>query len=132
MTKEELHALCKALELPRDLAIAKHLLIRVAGVLSAQHKNWGIIKRSLKRGGGSVEIPYPGGDDEEIDTTVPSIEEKVDEFVTEHPDGWTFEDESNLIESIEEQGDTSLSEVASSIEDSLNRTSLNQSKQSLQ
>ena len=81
MTKEELHALCKALELPRS-GNRQTLLIRVAGVLSAQHKNWGTIKRSLKRGGGSVEIPYPGGDDEEIDTTAPSIEEKVDEFVT--------------------------------------------------
>ena len=59
MTKEELHALCKALELPRS-GNRQTLLIRVAGVLSAQHKNWGTIKRSLKRGGGSVTIPTPG------------------------------------------------------------------------
>jgi len=118
MTKEELHALCKALELPRS-GNRQTLLIRVAGVLSAQHKNWGTIKRSLKRGGGSVEIPYPGEDDEETVTTTPSIEEKVDAFVSEHPDGWSFEDESNLIESIEEQTDTSLSDVAASIEESL-------------
>ena len=119
MTKEELHALCKALELPRS-GNRQTLLIRVAGVLSAQHKNWGVIKRSLKRGGGSVEIPYPGDDEDEAVTTPPSIEEKVDVFVSEHPDGWTFEDESSLIESIEEQADTSLSEVAASIEESLN------------
>ena len=118
MTKEELHALCKALELPRS-GNRQTLLIRVAGVLSAQHKNWGIIKRSLKRGGGSVEIPYPGEDDEETVTKTPSIEEKVDAFVSEHPDGWSFEDESNLIESIEEETDTSLSDVAASIEESL-------------
>jgi len=118
MTKEELHALCKALELPRS-GNRQTLLIRVAGVLSAQHKNWGTIKRSLKRGGGSVEIPYPGEDDEENVTTTPSIEEKVDAFVSEHPDGWSFEDESNLIESIEEETDTSLSDVAASIEESL-------------
>ena len=118
MTKEELHALCKALELPRS-GNRQTLLIRVAGVLSAQHKNWGTIKRSLKRGGGSVEIPYPGEDNEEAETKAPSIEEKVDAFVSEHPDGWTFEDESNLIESIEEQIDTSLSDVAVSIEESL-------------
>jgi hypothetical protein len=118
MTKEELHALCKALELPRS-GNRQTLLIRVAGVLSAQHKNWGTIKRSLKRGGGSVEIPYPSEDDEETVTTAPSIEEKVDAFVSEHPDGWSFEDESNLIESIEEQTDTSLSDVAASIEESL-------------
>ena len=118
MTKEELHALCKALELPRS-GNRQTLLIRVAGVLSAQHKNWGTIKRSLKRGGGSVEIPYPGEDDEQAETTAPSIEEKVDAFVNEHPDGWSFEDESNLIESIEEETDTSLSDVAASIEESL-------------
>ena len=118
MTKEELHALCKALELPRS-GNRQTLLIRVAGVLSAQHKNWGTIKRSLKRGGGSVEIPHPGEDDEETVASNPSIEEKVDAFVSEHPDGWTFEDESNLIESIEEQIDTSLSDVAASIEKSL-------------
>ena len=118
MTKEELHALCKALELPRS-GNRQTLLIRVAGVLSAQHKNWGTIKRSLKRGGGSVEIPYPGEGDEGIVRTTPSIEEKVDAFVSEHPDGWSFEDESNLIESIEEETDTSLSDVAASIEESL-------------
>ena len=118
MTKEELHALCKALELPRS-GNRQTLLIRVAGVLSAQHKNWGTIKRSLKRGGGSVEIPYPGEDNEQAETTAPSIEEKVDAFVNEHPDGWSFEDESNLIESIEEETDTSLSDVAASIEESL-------------
>ena len=118
MTKDELHALCKALELPRS-GNRQTLLIRVAGVLSAQHKNWGTIKRSLKRGGGSVTIPTPGGSDqEEIETA--SIEEEVESFVTEHPEGWTFEDESELMESIDSSGiDTSLSEVAASIEETL-------------
>ena len=118
MTKDELHALCKALELPRS-GNRQTLLIRVAGVLSAQHKNWGTIKRSLKRGGGSVTIPTPGGSDqEEIETA--SIEEEVESFVTEHPEGWTFEDESELMESIDSGGiDTSLSEVAASIEETL-------------
>ncbi|MGA0331498.1 MAG: hypothetical protein ACO3MI_03925 [Candidatus Poseidoniaceae archaeon] len=118
MTKDELHALCKALELPRS-GNRQTLLIRVAGVLSAQHKNWGTIKRSLKRGGGSVSIPVPG-DAEEEDSQFPSIEEEVESFVTDHPKGWTFEEESDLIESIEESGiDTSLSEVAASIEENL-------------
>ncbi|MEC7272631.1 MAG: hypothetical protein VXV85_03190, partial [Candidatus Thermoplasmatota archaeon] len=118
MTKDELHTLCKALELPRS-GNRQTLLIRVAGVLSAQHKNWGTIKRSLKRGGGSVTIPTPGGSDqEEIETA--SIEEEVESFVTEHPEGWTFEDESELMESIDSGGiDTSLSEVAASIEETL-------------
>ena len=117
MTKDELHALCKALELPRS-GNRQTLLIRVAGVLSAQHKNWGTIKRSLKRGGGSVSIPVPGDTEEE--TQSPSIEEEVESFVTEHPEGWTFEEESDLIEGMEESGiDTSLSEVAASIEENL-------------
>ena len=118
MTKDELHALCKALELPRS-GNRQTLLIRVAGVLSAQHKNWGTIKRSLKRGGGSVTIPTPGGSDqEEIETA--SINEEVESFLTEHPEGWTFEDESELMESIDSGGiDTSLSEVAASIEETL-------------
>ena len=118
MTKEELHALCKALELPRS-GNRQTLLIRVAGVLSAQHKNWGTIKRSLKRGGGSVSIPTPGdSDQEEIETA--SIEEEVESFVTDHPEGWTFEEESELMESIDSGGiDSSLSEVAASIEKNL-------------
>ncbi len=118
MTKDDLHALCKALELPRS-GNRQTLLIRVAGVLSAQHKNWGTIKRSLKRGGGSVTIPTPGdSDQEEIETA--SIEEEVESFVTEHPEGWTFEDESELMESMDSGGiDTSLSEVAASIEETL-------------
>ena len=118
MTKEELHALCKALELPRS-GNRQTLLIRVAGVLSAQHKNWGTIKRSLKRGGGSVKIPTPGeSEDEEIQPT--SIQEEVESFVSEHPEGWTFEQESELIETMDDGGiDTSLSEVAASIEENL-------------
>ena len=118
MTKEELHALCKALELPRS-GNRQTLLIRVAGVLSAQHKNWGTIKRSLKRGGGSVTIPTPGeSEDEEIQPT--SIQEEVESFVSEHPEGWTFEEESELIETMDDGGiDTSLSEVAASIEENL-------------
>ena len=117
MTKDELHALCKALELPRS-GNRQTLLIRVAGVLSAQHKNWGTIKRSLKRGGGSVSIPVPGDTEEENQPA--SIEEEVESFVTDHPEGWTFEEESDLIESMEESGiDTSLSEVAASIEENL-------------
>ncbi len=125
MTKEELHALCKALELPRS-GNRQTLLIRVAGVLSAQHKNWGTIKRSLKRGGSSVEIPMPEDSDEEQTSQTPSIEEKVGAFVSEHPEGWTFEEESELIETMEEEGlDTSLSDVASSIEESLTSHAMN-------
>ena len=119
MTKEELHSLCKALELPRS-GNRQTLLIRVAGVLSAQHKNWGTIKRSLKRGGGSVDIPTPGDSNEAPTVEATSIEETVESFVNEHPEGWTFEEESSLIETMHEEGlDASLSNVAASIEESL-------------
>lgn len=119
MTKDELHALCKALELPRS-GNRQTLLIRVAGVLSAQHKNWGTIKRSLKRGGGSVTIPTPGESEQEEETEPASIEVEVETFVSEHPEGWTFEEESELMESMDDGGiDTSLSEVAASIEETL-------------
>tara|TARA_B100000575_G_scaffold51019_1_gene37704 strand:- start:306 stop:2060 length:1755 start_codon:yes stop_codon:yes gene_type:complete len=119
MTKEELHGLCKALELPRS-GNRQTLLIRVAGVLSAQHKNWGTIKRSLKRGGGTVVIPSPSHLDDEQQTEVSTISQTVEDFVSEHPEGWTFEQESELIETIEETfDDTSLSEVAASIEKGL-------------
>ncbi|MAY04968.1 MAG: hypothetical protein CMB25_05130 [Euryarchaeota archaeon] len=119
MTKEELHSLCKALELPRS-GNRQTLLIRVAGVLSAQHKNWGTIKRSLKRGRGSVDIPTPGDSDEAPTVEATSIEETVESFVSEHPEGWTFEEESDLIVTMNEEGiDASLSNVAASIEESL-------------
>ena len=119
MTKDELHGLCKALELPRS-GNRQTLLIRVAGVLSAQHKNWGTIKRSLKRGGGTVVIPSPSHLDDEQQTEESTISQTVEDFVSEHPEGWTFEQESELIETIEETfDDTPLSEVAASIEKGL-------------
>ena len=112
MTKDDLHALCKALELPRS-GNRQTLLIRVAGVLSAQHKNWGQSNgRSREVEGQSRFQHLYDADQEEIETAA-SIEEEVESFVTEHPEGWTFEDESELMESMDSGGiDTSLSEVA--------------------
>ena len=55
-TREILHELCKALELPRS-GSKQQLFARVAGVLAAQEGSWGKVKRSLKRGSTSVRIP---------------------------------------------------------------------------
>jgi len=48
MTKEELHALCKTLELPLS-GNKQSLLARVAGVLASQENAWGKVKKSLRR-----------------------------------------------------------------------------------
>ena len=75
----------------------------------------GVVENHTK----SVTIPTPGeSEDEEIQPT--SIQEEVESFVSEHPEGWTFEEESELIETMDDGGiDTSLSEVAASIEENL-------------
>ena len=97
LSKEDLHSLCKALELPRS-GNRQTLLIRVAGVLSAQHKNWGTIKRSQ----------------------VTTIEARVETFTEQNPEGWTFEQESELIGEMEDEGlDASLADIAASIDESL-------------
>jgi len=118
LSKEDLHSLCKALELPRS-GNRQTLLIRVAGVLSAQHKNWGTIKRSLKRNGPTINIPSPS-EESEVPTQATIIEAKVETFTEQNPEGWTFEQESELIGEMEDEGlDASLADIAASIEDSL-------------
>lgn len=56
MTKEELHALCKSLELPLS-GNKQSLLARVAGVLASQENAWGKVKKSLRRPKESMRIP---------------------------------------------------------------------------
>ncbi len=48
-TRDQLHELCKALELPRS-GSKQQLFARVAGVLSAHGGGWGKVKKSLRRG----------------------------------------------------------------------------------
>ena len=48
MTRDELHALCKELELPLS-GNKQSLLARVAGVLASQENAWGKVKKSLRR-----------------------------------------------------------------------------------
>jgi hypothetical protein len=72
-TRDQLHELCKALELPRS-GSKQQLLMRVAGVLASQEGGWGKVKKSLRRGKSSPVVPSipvptpapstPVGDDE--------------------------------------------------------------------
>ncbi len=48
-TRENLHELCKFLELPRS-GSKQQLFARVAGVLAAHDNGWGKVKKSLRRG----------------------------------------------------------------------------------
>ena len=55
-TRDQLHELCKALELPRS-GSKQQLLMRVAGVLASQEGGWGKVKKSLRRGKTSPVVP---------------------------------------------------------------------------
>ena len=56
MTRDELHAMCKDLELPLS-GNKQALLARVAGVLASQENAWGKVKKSLRRPRGPVRLP---------------------------------------------------------------------------
>ena len=58
MTRDELHALCKELELPLS-GNKQSLLARVAGVLASQENAWGKVKKSLRRPRDAAPIPVP-------------------------------------------------------------------------
>ena len=120
MNKQEIHALCKILELPLT-GDKQTLLVRVAGVLASQQGSWGKVKKSLKRKNDNAKakivIPNPTDDDEVSETT---IQASVDRFIQEHPEGWSFEDESELRNNLAEDGlDISRVEVSSTIDEAL-------------
>ena len=56
MTRDELHALCINLEMPRS-GNKTDLFSRVAGVLVSHENSWGKIKKSLKRGTTTTKLP---------------------------------------------------------------------------
>ena len=87
MTRDELHAMCKDLELPLS-GNKQTLLARVAGVLASQENAWGKVKKSLRRPKGPVNIPAVSGSPP-IEREV-SVEETVSTFVDEHESGWTY------------------------------------------
>ena len=55
-TREQLHELCKFLELPRS-GSKQQLFARVAGVLAAHDNGWGKVKKSLRRGKAVPMVP---------------------------------------------------------------------------
>ena len=120
MNKQDIHALCKTLELPLT-GDKQTLLVRVAGVLASQQGSWGKVKKSLKRKNDNAKakivIPNPAEDEEQ---TVASVQDTVDKFIEEHPDGWSFEEESQLRSNLAEDGlDISRVDVSNTIDDAL-------------
>jgi len=112
MNKDELHALCKALELPLS-GSKQTLLVRVAGVLSAQEQGWGKVKKSLRRPRGTLTLPKvhtPETTPE--DDGYSEHEPTVTSFVEDHDEGWSFEDEVALKEALSDDiRAPSLSEI---------------------
>ena len=114
MTRDDLHAMCKDLELALS-GNKQTLLARVAGVLASQENAWGKVKKSLRRPRGKVNVPsMPTA---VADTSPQSMDEKVATFIEEHDDGWTFEEETALREDLTNIGhDVSDSSVAARVE----------------
>jgi hypothetical protein len=117
MTRDELHSMCKDLELPLS-GTKQTLLARVAGVLASQENAWGKVKKSLRRPRGPVNLPRmvtaSSTDENE------SVEETVSTFVDEHDEGWTFEDETSLREDLATIGhDVSASQVNAVVDEQL-------------
>ena len=123
-TRDKLHAMCKALELPLS-GNKQALLIRIAGVLASQQGGWGKVKKSLRRPRGNIHlpnIPYPSEDSSQQAQTESStlLQDTVDDFVTEHPEGWTFEEEAELRTELAEEGlNPSLASVSADIDEAL-------------
>ena len=125
MTKNQLHELCKILQLPLT-GDKQSLLVRVAGVLASQQGSWGKVKKTLRRPKESLNIPkIPNPGEHE---TAPVIDDKdeqvvvktVDDFVAKHPEGWTFEQETELRNDLSEEGfDTTRNDVAQTIDAAL-------------
>jgi len=100
MNKDELHALCKALELPLS-GSKQTLLVRVAGVLSAQEQGWGKVKKSLRRPRGTLTLPKVHTPETTPEDDMHSeVEPTVTSFVEGHDEGWSFEDEVALKEAL--------------------------------
>ena len=120
MNKQDIHALCKTLELPLT-GDKQTLLVRVAGVLASQQGSWGKVKKSLKRKNDNAKakivIPNPVEDEEQ---TAVTVQDTLDKFIEEHPDGWSFEEESQLRNNLAEDGlDISRVDVSNTIDDAL-------------
>lgn len=112
MTRDELHAMCKDLELPLS-GNKQTLLARVAGVLASQENAWGKVKKSLRRPKGPVNIPAVS-DSPPIESEV-TVEDTVATFVDEHESGWTYEEETALRETLADVGHDISSSVVDAV-----------------
>jgi len=123
LNKNQLHDLCKILQLPLT-GDKQSLLVRVAGVLASQQGSWGKVKKTLRRPKNSqniATIPSPSEETEAINyESDDSMKTSVEEFVSQHPEGWTFEQETELRNDLSSDGyDTTLPDVAQSIDEVL-------------
>ncbi|HIH83729.1 MAG TPA: hypothetical protein HA340_07285 [Candidatus Thalassarchaeaceae archaeon] len=75
MTREELHAYCVSLDLPRS-GNKTVLMGRVAGVLSSQEKAWGRVKKSLRTG---KKVAQPTSTPAHDSAPEPAIQEPLPE-----------------------------------------------------
>ncbi len=112
MTRDELHAMCKDLELPLS-GNKQTLLARVAGVLASQENAWGKVKKSLRRPKGPVNIPAVSGPPSTKNEV--SVEDTVSTFVDEHESGWTYEEETALRETLADVGHDISSSVVDAV-----------------
>jgi hypothetical protein len=128
LTRDELHELCKTLELPLS-GTKQALLVRIAGVLAYQQGGWGKVKKSLRRprsGDSAVAIPTPSQDSKNESPAESQIEEQdviletVETFVSQHPKGWTFEEETEMRTELAQDGiPISRAPLAASIDEAL-------------
>jgi hypothetical protein len=128
MTRDELHELCKTLELPLS-GNKQALLVRIAGVLAYQQGGWGKVKKSLRRPRSTdsvVVIPSPTEDSKNESPGQTPLDEQdvvletVETFVSQHPEGWTFEEETKMRTELAQEGiPISRAPLAASIDDAL-------------
>ena len=128
MTRDELHELCKTLELPLS-GNKQALLVRIAGVLAYQQGGWGKVKKSLRRPRSAdsvVVIPSPTEDSKNESPGHTPLDEQdvvletVETFVSQHPEGWTFEEETEMRTELAQEGiPISRAPLAASIDDAL-------------
>jgi len=134
LNKNQLHDLCKILQLPLT-GDKQSLLVRVAGVLASQQGSWGKVKKTLRRPKNTqniATIPSPSEETEAINSeSDDSMKTSVEEFVSQHPEGWTFEQETELRNDLSSDGyDTTLPDVAQSIDEVLRSKQKREEKES--
>lgn len=95
MTRDDLHSLCKALELPLS-GNKQSLLARVAGVLASQENAWGKVKKSLRRPKDKMRIPSMPApvEPQKVSTAAPAMSPP------ETDDSWTADVEEPYFEDL--------------------------------